>query len=222
MMKFGKLVRFGAVAAFALGAAQAQAETIVNVSAQSPTGSTFFLDAGDYSFSFIGTAQGGAYNAGNAWADVAGCDGAGANCSRGWLNALFIDLGNANGDFDRTNGYAFWPDNAATTPFYATDVAANAAATTGGYTVSPLTGGSYSAEKAPFTLNLASGQAVNFFIKDTYYSDNQGGVSLSLSRVAGVPEPATWAMMLVGFGLVGAATRRRGATYAAAHPAVSS
>lgn len=33
--------------------------------------------------------------------------------------------------------------------------------------------------------------------------------------VAAVPEPATWAMMIVGFGLVGAAMRRR------AHPSVS-
>lgn len=30
--------------------------------------------------------------------------------------------------------------------------------------------------------------------------------------VAGVPEASTWAMLVAGFGLVGAATRRRAAT----------
>lgn len=34
--------------------------------------------------------------------------------------------------------------------------------------------------------------------------------------IAAVPEPATWAMMLTGFGLVGAATRRRRSTVVAA------
>lgn len=44
--------------------------------------------------------------------------------------------------------------------------------------------------------------------------DNQGffqlGVdNVSIDALAGVPEPASWAMMLVGFGLVGSAVRRR-------------
>jgi len=36
-----------------------------------------------------------------------------------------------------------------------------------------------------------------------------GNGTLSISPVAGVPEPATWAMMLVGFGGIGFAMRRR-------------
>ncbi|QDZ08977.1 PEP-CTERM sorting domain-containing protein [Sphingomonas panacisoli] len=32
------------------------------------------------------------------------------------------------------------------------------------------------------------------------------------AAVSGVPEPATWAMMIMGFGLIGAAMRRRHAT----------
>lgn len=35
-------------------------------------------------------------------------------------------------------------------------------------------------------------------------------------RIAAVPEPATWAMMIAGFGLVGAALRRRAVTTVAA------
>jgi hypothetical protein len=32
---------------------------------------------------------------------------------------------------------------------------------------------------------------------------------MKLTITSGVPEPATWAMMIVGFGLVGSAVRRR-------------
>lgn len=40
-----------------------------------------------------------------------------------------------------------------------------------------------------------------------------GNSTLTISRaVAAVPEPATWAMMLIGFGAVGFSVRRRGAT----------
>lgn len=38
-----------------------------------------------------------------------------------------------------------------------------------------------------------------------------GATATSPSTVGGVPEPATWALMLAGFGLTGAAVRRRGA-----------
>ena len=39
---------------------------------------------------------------------------------------------------------------------------------------------------------------------------NTSGVTFTLTAVtAGVPEPATWAMMLVGFGAIGGALRRR-------------
>ncbi len=34
-------------------------------------------------------------------------------------------------------------------------------------------------------------------------------VNFSIAQTAAVPEPATWAMMLVGFGAIGATTRRR-------------
>jgi hypothetical protein len=41
---------------------------------------------------------------------------------------------------------------------------------------------------------------------DSYYGDNSGTQTVS---IAAVPEPATWAMMLAGFGLIGFALRRR-------------
>lgn len=36
-----------------------------------------------------------------------------------------------------------------------------------------------------------------------------GGATYTISAVAGVPEPASWAMLLLGTGMVGAAVRRR-------------
>ena len=39
----------------------------------------------------------------------------------------------------------------------------------------------------------------------------QRGIALDLIQVLGVPEPASWAMMIAGFGLVGAVRRRRSA-----------
>jgi len=40
----------------------------------------------------------------------------------------------------------------------------------------------------------------------SFYNDNGGFVTVTTS----VPEPASWALMIGGFGLVGAALRRRG------------
>ena len=45
------------------------------------------------------------------------------------------------------------------------------------------------------------------------FSDTSGGVSSSSTQpttpVSAVPEPATWAMMLIGFGGIGLALRRK-------------
>ncbi len=66
---------------------------------------------------------------------------------------------------------------------FSEDVGANFAPTTGTYS-----------ETAVYTLNFAGGAA------------GQVGASAQLSAV---PEPATWAMMLVGFGAIGGTMRRR-------------
>jgi hypothetical protein len=42
---------------------------------------------------------------------------------------------------------------------------------------------------------------------NTYHGFGYGGET-TFSLVAGVPEPASWALMIVGFGLVGVTARR--------------
>lgn len=64
---------------------------------------------------------------------------------------------------------------------------------------------------------LADGQqltnvTLNFHVDDNYYPDNTGGYTIA-SANGSVPEPATWAMMMTGFGLAGVTFRtRRGAS----------
>ncbi len=63
-------------------------------------------------------------------------------------------------------------------------------------------------------LNLLAGDRLDFVVNNngSYYNDSTG-LSATFST-GGVPEPATWALMIGGFGLVGAALRRRRATAA--------
>jgi hypothetical protein len=63
--------------------------------------------------------------------------------------------------------------------------------------------------------STAAGAAVNLFItNDTSYRVNAGGLNTGLvtasatAVTAAVPEPATWAMMILGFGAIGSAIRR--------------
>ena len=64
--------------------------------------------------------------------------------------------------------------------------------------------------------STAAGSAVNLFVTNgTGYRVNAGGLSTGLvtasasAVTAAVPEPATWAMMLLGFGGIGFAMRHR-------------
>ena len=55
---------------------------------------------------------------------------------------------------------------------------------------------------------LGVGDSVGFIIdKQGIYNNDSTGVNVTLFNV--VPEPATWALMIVGFGLVGTALRRK-------------
>lgn len=53
----------------------------------------------------------------------------------------------------------------------------------------------------------ASGTLVLYYW-DTFTSDNSGRVTVEIASAA-IPEPATWGLMIAGFGLAGAMLRRR-------------
>jgi len=46
----------------------------------------------------------------------------------------------------------------------------------------------------------------------TLFTDLDSGAQITISAVESVPEPATWATMVIGFGLIGAAYRTRSQT----------
>lgn len=87
--------------------------------------------------------------------------------------------------------------------------------TTAGGSLSPIQGGLLNAQNLAFTrtgsLTLAQGEILGFIINNGgNYANDSTGVDIRLTT-AGVPEPATWAMMILGFGAAGSILRRRAA-----------
>lgn len=182
-----------AIAAFgAVQAAPAAAATIVdlhgiaNASLDGNNAVTVALGAGSYTLEFID----GTYTAFSRFSAPVGCDVDGKNCRQGWENSARISInggpvelfgdGNASGGFGPIDpGDGYY------------ETAALSFANSGIFTTN-------------FT--LAADSDVSFYLYDDNLSDNQGGVSLQLSAV---PEPATWAMMIAGFGMIAGALRRR-------------
>ncbi|PZN92465.1 MAG: hypothetical protein DCF31_16250 [Alphaproteobacteria bacterium] len=52
-------------------------------------------------------------------------------------------------------------------------------------------------------------QSGNFFQAGQFYADRSAG--FSIGGAAAVPEPASWALMIIGFGAIGTTLRRRAA-----------
>ena len=178
-----------ALAVATLSAAPALA-TVVNVngltnaSLDGSNSVSTLLNAGTYNLSFTTDA----FMAFSRFSTSGQCDTSGANCVTGFENSVRYVI----------NGQTFlFGDGAAS----------------GG--LGPVAGGAYYdtaansfANSAKYSTNftLAAPTAVNFFLYDDNLSDNRGGVSLN---VAAVPEPVTWAMLLLGFGMIGFAMRKR-------------
>ena len=116
----------------------------------------------------------GTYTAWNAWNNVSGCDNNGENCSKGWINTYSIDT----------------PE---TGPFI-----------TGDSNIRYLTADLALLNALSASFTLLSDATVKFFISDSNYTDNIGGISLNvtLARPNEVPIPAAafmFAPALLGF-----------------------
>ncbi|MBN8991695.1 MAG: PEP-CTERM sorting domain-containing protein [Rhizobiales bacterium] len=207
-----KKVTLALTIAATLAAISPASAIIVNVDATNPNGTIVQLAAGTYTVSYATT---GAYQAWSPWGFSSGCDGSGMNCQSGFTNAFAIDFGLGSGVFNHADGFQYGfvavPGN---NGLY--DTAANALAA---YSTLPLSyaplpqaydQNAYALVGGPVSFTLAAPQSVNFFVLDYPYNDNSGGVSLNVTPVtSAVPEPSTWAMMILGFSGVGFMVYRR-------------
>lgn len=218
-MVFGlkRAVVAGAVGLALLGGSQAGA-TIYNIAATDGVGTVLVLGIGSYRVEFLGIADGGAYDSANVSCATGPCAG-------GWTNNVTL----------RDSGFAtaFLPGGSTTLDIftvgalgstYASAVASLAAYQAGpidhygvdidaGVVGAPQLGFTY--PTSPFVVQSTTPDSYRLVVSDFDNNrlNNQGGVSL---RITAVPEPATWALMIGGFGLTGAMLRRRSGSARAA------
>ncbi|HWW65777.1 MAG TPA: PEPxxWA-CTERM sorting domain-containing protein [Sphingomonadaceae bacterium] len=76
--------------------------------------------------------------------------------------------------------------------------------------LNPANGFQGSGGTALVTLTFSGDDATNF--TGLQFNANQNAFEIDSMNVAAVPEPATWAMMIGGFGLIGLSMRRRSRT----------
>ena len=191
------------------GASAAQAADTVNINAQTNGGGsgnpvTWTGGAGEYTITAIGTADGGQFD---AWSSPnVGCIEV---CTPQWhWNFSAIAQGDDTLHFVGIgNGFA--------TAGAALTAAQTAAAWNSGTFALPNGPFVPGMQPTPFTFTLDGLTTLLFTISDgdNNYANNAGGVSFRIA--AAVPEPATWAMLIGGFGMIGLAMRRRRALAAA-------
>ncbi|MFD1610768.1 PEPxxWA-CTERM sorting domain-containing protein [Sphingomonas tabacisoli] len=187
---------------------------IYNVSATDSTGVVINLTPGKtYVAKLVGIADGGLYDAASIQFNCS------VQCVTGFSNAF------SSRDVN-FNPLDFSVDSYSTNQVYGT-----AAASLAAYQAGPITHfETHVVNGVPTTTNLgpipqpfvftAEGDGMTRLLvvdTDNTRTNNSGGISLRIEEVAArVPEPASWAMMIGGFGLLGAAARRRASAPATA------
>jgi hypothetical protein len=193
-----KLIGLAAGAAIVLGAASAAQATIINISATGgPTAVTF--GPGDYRVEWIGVADGGAFNAWNPSCPTGDCVG-------GWRDVFraSTDPGpNPDLSVFSLPGPAFASALGSLAAFEAAPLVINSTLTWNG---SVYTDTNDQLVPQPLFAHLDVQRTITFSAGDAIRADNFGGVSL---RFTAVPEPATWAIMVLGFGGAGLMLRTR-------------
>ncbi|MBO9499932.1 MAG: PEPxxWA-CTERM sorting domain-containing protein [Novosphingobium sp.] len=191
------------LAATLIGTAPAAATTVITFDSQATTG---FVNQygptyqeGDLTFATLGGSSFGLLSFGPSFsADPAGATIA-LNAANDWLVIT------------RTGGGAFDLASLALADGFNSGTAGNIAYTL--VTGSGTTNGVFAldAAKGLQTYNLNWGDVLSLSIKSNSPMFQLDDVTYSPSVASpSVPEPATWAMLLAGFGLVGGALRRRG------------
>lgn len=123
----------------------------------------------------------------------------------GLQHATFFELGNVGTTVQLGGPHSLFGVNLVNLGFTAD---ANFTVTTnlGSYQFATPVGGSSS---TPVFAGFQSSAGET--ITSVFYSgsDNPGATSFQIGQVGAAPEPATWAMLILGFGIAGAALRRR-------------
>ena len=184
-----KLTSILLAAAATMAAVPASAATVINldgIANASTDGSkavSVNLAPGTYKLTFVQAL----FTAFNRFSTSTGCDSAGQNCRTGFENSVRYSVDG------QTFGFGDGSANGGIGPISPGD----------GYYVDAATSFANTAGTSA-TFQVTGNNPTSFYIFDDNLGDNSGGISLS---IAGVPEPATWAFLLVGFGAIGGSMR---------------
>jgi hypothetical protein len=173
----------------------------VDISATSATGTTFHFTPGDYLFEWIGTADGGAFNGWNGSCPT-------GTCTSGWTEQFSVTTSNDPG-FIQIFNLAGNPTFASASAALAAYRSAASIARNEFVLGTPLVLAESSVVTQPWIVQADSTFDAVFRAGDGSPTDNFGGVSLRVTSAPSVPEPATWAMMILGMGFVGVGLRLR-------------